>query len=130
MIDILARSITYGTTTIGILRSRGRRSQFHESSKQVTSCPSLDLPDLLADFHRIYPAIEITLSEANSNVLIEELREGLLDMAIIGLGTAPAAGIETQTIADEALVAAVSLEHPLAGRTTITLQAFEMPAPH
>jgi DNA-binding transcriptional LysR family regulator len=91
----------------------------------VTSCPSLDLPDLLADFHRIHPAIEITLTEANSDALIEELREGLLDMAIIGLGTAPAAGIETQTIADEALVAAVSLEHPLAGRTTITLQALK-----
>lgn len=89
----------------------------------VTSCPSLDLANLLADFHRTYPAIEITLSEANSDVLIEELRDGRLDMAIIGLGGMPPVRIETQTIADEALVATVSLEDPLATGTTITLRA-------
>jgi DNA-binding transcriptional LysR family regulator len=34
----------------------------------VTSCASLDLVTLLADFHRAYPAVEIALLEDNSAV--------------------------------------------------------------
>jgi len=91
----------------------------------VTSCASVDLPNLLADFHHSHPAVEITLSEANSDRLIEELQDGRLDLALVGLAATPPAGIATQVVADEPLVAAVSHGDPLAARTTITRDALQ-----
>jgi DNA-binding transcriptional LysR family regulator len=88
----------------------------------VTSSPSL-LPDLLADFHRDHPAVEITLSEANSDRLVEALRAGQLHMALIGLAATTPAGIEIHVVADEPIVAAVRRDDALAARKTITLAA-------
>ena len=91
----------------------------------VTSCASVDLPNLLAGFHHSHPAVEITLSEANSDRLIAAIQDGRLDMALVGLaGTAPP-GIATQVVADEQLVAAVGHGDLLAARTTITLDALQ-----
>jgi DNA-binding transcriptional LysR family regulator len=85
--------------------------------------PSLDLPDALADFHQRHPGVEITLAEDNSDRLLAALQAGQLDLALVGLSTPPPAGIRTQVVADEALVAAVSHDHPMAGRSTIPLRA-------
>jgi DNA-binding transcriptional LysR family regulator len=95
----------------------------HVDVGMVVACSSVDLADLLADFHRDHPGVEITLAEANSDLLIEALQAGRLDLAIVGLATPPPPGIETQVIADEALVAAVSPDDPLAGAETIPLDA-------
>ncbi len=90
----------------------------------VTSCPAAELPKLLADFHRDHPAVEITLSEDNSDHLIQALQNGQLDMAVVGLaGSTPPLGLATQVIVDEPIVAAVSHGDPLAARTTVTLAA-------
>jgi len=94
----------------------------------VTSCASVDLPNLLADFHHHHPAVEITLSEANSDRLIDALQDGRLDLALVGLATTLPPGIATQVVADEPLVAAVSHGDPLAARTTITLDALQQRA--
>ncbi|MFE3741085.1 LysR substrate-binding domain-containing protein [Streptomyces sp. NPDC059134] len=87
----------------------------------VPSCGAIDLPALLAGFHRGHPSVEITLSEANSEQLVASLRAGRLDAAIIGLSATHAPGVRTQVIADEALVGAVCQGDPLAGRAEITL---------
>src|ERR1700716_1395811 len=42
----------------------------------VTSGFAVVLSDLLADFHQEHPAVEITLSEANSDSLLDALRKG------------------------------------------------------
>ncbi len=91
----------------------------------VPSCSAVDLPELLAAFQHNHPTVEISLLEANSDRLIEALREGQLDMALVGLAAAPPAGIATQVVADEPLVAAVSHSDPLAARTTISLEAIQ-----
>lgn len=87
----------------------------------VTACASLDLTDLLASFHRRHPGVDISLSEANSDQLLRELRDGVIDLAWVGLAGAPPAGIETHVIIDEAHVAAVALDDPLASRSTLRL---------
>jgi DNA-binding transcriptional LysR family regulator len=94
----------------------------------VTACPAVDLADLLASFHNAHPAVAITLSEANSDRLLEALRDGQLDMALVGLATSPPPGIATRVIADEPLVAAVSHGHTLAGKASITLAALQVHA--
>ncbi|MGZ3583313.1 MAG: LysR substrate-binding domain-containing protein, partial [Ktedonobacterales bacterium] len=76
-------------------------------------------------FSQRYPAVEITLSEANSDHLIAALQDGHLDLALIGLAGTPPLGIETEVLADEALVAAVTPSDPLAASDTITLAALQ-----
>jgi DNA-binding transcriptional LysR family regulator len=93
----------------------------HVAMGVVTLSSFAELPDLLADFHRDHPAVEITLSEANSAGLLEAVRTGKLDLALVGLVTAPPAGIATQVVVDEPLVAAVSHSDPLATRDTLSL---------
>lgn len=87
----------------------------------VTSAGPVALPDFLAEFARRYPGVEITLGEANSDVMVTALREGRLDVAVIGLAEGVPAGLTTQVVLDEALVAVVTPADPLAGRTELSL---------
>jgi DNA-binding transcriptional LysR family regulator len=87
----------------------------------VTACGSLDVPRILAGFHREHPDVEITLSEANSDELVDAVRAGELDLAWVGLAGKRPAGIESHVVIDELLVAAVSPDNSLAARSTIRL---------
>ncbi len=89
----------------------------------VVACSALDVTEVVAGFHRAHPGVEIALSEANSDRLFEALLAGQLDLAFAAFGGATPLGIETQVIADEPLVAAVSPDDPLAARTTVALKA-------
>ena len=94
----------------------------HVAIGMITACTSVDLFDLLAGFHVRHPDVEITVSEANTDRLIEDLLTGRLDMALVGLSGGQPEGTETQTIADEPLVAAVCLDDPLAAQTSVSLE--------
>ncbi|MGP3928259.1 LysR family transcriptional regulator [Streptomyces sp. 8N616] len=87
----------------------------------VASRSESGLPGLLADFQQAHPAVEITLSEDRSDVLLPALQAGRLDVAVVGLATAPPPGIATQVIVDEPLVAAVGHGDALEAKTTIAL---------
>jgi DNA-binding transcriptional LysR family regulator len=87
----------------------------------VIACPAADLADLLATFHKRHPAVEISLCEANSDHLLQLLRDGHLDLAIVGLAGPAPAGISHAIITEEPLVAAVHHGHALAARTSIPL---------
>lgn len=96
----------------------------HVTIGTVTSISSqeVDLPGLLAGFHHDHPAVDVTLSVANSDELLDALRAGRLDLAIVGLGATTPAGIDTHFLASEPLVAVVGLRDPVAA-ATITLRA-------
>ncbi len=81
----------------------------------------VDLPGLLAGFHRDHPAVGITMAEGNSDDLIDDLRAGRLDAAIISVGAADPAGIALEVVTDQPIVAAVSPDHELAAHPVITL---------
>ncbi len=100
----------------GLLRGR-------VSVGMVVACASLDLSELLAEFHRRHPRVEIGLREANSDRLLEALGSGELDLAFVALGTATPFGIETRVLVDEPIVAAVARGDPLAGASAITIDA-------
>jgi DNA-binding transcriptional LysR family regulator len=93
----------------------------HVAVGMVTACASLDLTDLLASFNRQHPGVEISLSEGNSDQLVQGLRDSTLDLAWVGLAGPPPAGIETQVLVDEGHVAAVAAGDPLASRSSIRL---------
>ncbi len=96
----------------------------HVSVGMPTSVP-FDLPGLLAEFHDQHPAVEITLTEDRSDQLLDALRTGGLDLALIGSVTVRPPGIDIQVVADEPLVAAVAPDDRLATKTSITLQGLQ-----
>ena len=86
----------------------------------VTACTITALFDALAEFHRAYPRVSITLLEENSATLVERVQAGVLDIALIGTGGQPP-GLDTHPIVSERLVAAAAKDHPLSERTRLTL---------
>ncbi|WP_443674882.1 LysR family transcriptional regulator [Lentzea californiensis] len=87
----------------------------------VVSCGIMDLPELLSEFHSSYPAVEITLSEADSDELISSLVDGRLDFALVGYTGAEPEGLSVRVLADEPLVAAVAASDPWYGRESVPL---------
>ncbi|MGW6534564.1 LysR family transcriptional regulator [Streptomyces sp. NPDC055051] len=87
----------------------------------VVGCTVTPLFDALAAFHAAHPGVEILLREDNSDRLVDGVRGGTLDLALIGTAAATPDGLDALTIITEALVAAVPPGHPLAGRGRISL---------
>ncbi|MFL0241193.1 LysR family transcriptional regulator [Mycobacterium sp. SMC-16] len=92
----------------------------------------VDVPSLLARFHEAHPHVDITLGTANSDALIEGIRTGQLDAAIVSVGAALPSGLAAVVVTDQPIVAAVALDDPwhtrralrlaeLAGRAVIAL---------
>lgn len=83
---------------------------------------SVDIPSLLADFHADHSEVEITLSTDSSDTLMEMVRTGRLDAAIVsaGPGERPE-GLDVEVVTDEAIAAAVSPTDELASRKTVRL---------
>jgi len=86
----------------------------------VTACTITALFDALAAFHRAHPRVAITLLEENSATLVERVKAGALDIALIGAGGLPP-GLDADPIVSERLVAAAPKDHPLSGRALLTL---------
>ena len=88
----------------------------------ASSSLAFDLVDMLAEFHREHPMVEITLLEANTDDLVNGLLDGRHDMAIISPPATVPADLRLQVVADESIVAAVSPDHPLSEYTTVSLE--------
>jgi DNA-binding transcriptional LysR family regulator len=87
----------------------------------VSGCALPVVAELLAGFHESYPAVDISLTDANSDELVDALVGGLLDLALVGSAGRPTPGVETAVVVDEELVAVVAYGDPLSARTTISL---------
>ncbi|MFS8199551.1 LysR family transcriptional regulator [Streptomyces sp. CWNU-52B] len=88
----------------------------------VTGCTVTPLFDALSAFHRAHPGVEIALLEDSSDRLVEGVRAGTVDLALIGTAAATPDGLEALTIVSERLVAAVPAGHPLAKRRRVALR--------
>ncbi|EKX64920.1 LysR family transcriptional regulator [Streptomyces ipomoeae] len=88
----------------------------------VIGCTLTPLFDALSAFHRAHPGVEISLLEDNSDRLIEGVRAGTVDLALIGTATATPNGLNALTIISERLVVAVPAGHPLAKQRRVTLR--------
>jgi DNA-binding transcriptional LysR family regulator len=95
----------------------------HIGIGMVASVTTVSQPGLLAGFHAVRPAVEITLTEGSSDRLPDDLRARHLDVAFVGLAATAPPGIDTHVVADEPLVAVVSVDDTLAAWTRIDLAA-------
>ncbi|MFD1815841.1 LysR family transcriptional regulator [Rhodococcus gannanensis] len=87
----------------------------------VVGCTVTPLFDALASFHRAHPGVELSLSENNSDTLLDAVRAGTIDLALVGTATSPA-GLDMLTLVSERLVATVPAGHRLATLDPITLR--------
>jgi DNA-binding transcriptional LysR family regulator len=87
----------------------------------VTACTVAPLFEAFASFHGRHPGVEIALVEDNSDRLVERVRAGAMDLALIGAAGAPPEGLGAFPIVSEGLVAAVCPDHALARRTRLRL---------
>ena len=80
------------------------------------------LPELLAEFHRRCPAVELALETAGSGSLRSGIRNGSLDVAFF-FGSPPAASdAQCETVGEEGLRIILPTGHRLAGRPDIGLE--------
>lgn len=85
---------------------------------------NVDMPAVLARFHRAHPGVEITLGAEDSDALIDGVQSGRLDLAIVSVGPDEVpAGLAVETITDEVIVAVVGADDPWWGRRTTTVAA-------
>lgn len=87
----------------------------------VVGCTVTPLFDALAGFHRAHPGVELTLIEDNSDRLLGSVRDGTVDLALIGTAAAPT-DLESITVVSEPLVVATPADHPLTRRRRVTLR--------
>jgi DNA-binding transcriptional LysR family regulator len=120
----LARAALSAVAEIGVLADelrgvlRGR-----VAVGMMTSCPPDVITGTLAQFHDKHPGVDITLIEAPSADLLAGLRDGAIDLAVIGFASPPGRGIQVEIINDDVLVAAVEHRQALAPRPSMSLRA-------
>ncbi|MGW6563848.1 LysR family transcriptional regulator [Streptomyces sp. NPDC054975] len=90
----------------------------------IPTVAAVDVPGALRTFRRRYPQVRIGLKVGASEDLAEQVREGVLDVAFLGLPSTapPPRGVAAHVLAHDRLVAVVAPDHPLAGEPEVDLR--------
>ncbi|MFI0357506.1 LysR family transcriptional regulator [Actinomadura sp. 9N407] len=89
----------------------------------IPTVAAVDLPKAMKDFRLRHPGVRITLRVGGSEALAEQVGQGTLDVAFLGLpqDTRPK-GVRSHELARGELVAVVGPGHPLAGQDETDLE--------
>jgi DNA-binding transcriptional LysR family regulator len=82
------------------------------------------LPEIIGAFKIQYPAIQVTLMISGSGEVIDKIRDGLLEIGIVGARWSDRRVVLEEAFSDELLLT-VYPEHPLAQRKSIQLDELE-----
>ncbi|WP_445179851.1 LysR family transcriptional regulator [Pseudomonas sp. McL0111] len=77
------------------------------------------LPEVLADFLRLHPNLDIDLQELPSARITHALRQGAADLGIVS-DAVDTNGLQTRFFRDDPLVLILPPAHPLAGQSSLT----------
>ncbi len=83
------------------------------------------LTDALIRLKETYPLLSVEISVGTSDRLMEQLREGVLDMVIGRVLSLSSPDYQFRPIADEALSVIVAKEHPLAAQRSVSFSALQ-----
>lgn len=86
------------------------------------------LPDVLAEFMKDNPGVKIALTEAVSDVIVQQIRDGIVDAGIFSAGVS-SDGLETFPMLSDRLCAVVPADHPLAESDRVPFAGI-IPYPH
>lgn len=85
----------------------------------VIGCTITPLFEGLEKFHRQHPGVGLSLREDSSDQMVEDLRAGALDVALIGASGSPPAGLSSVTIVSEELCVLVPPGHEWAAESSV-----------
>ena len=69
----------------------------------ATTADALRLPDVLANFHREHPGVRLALRHASPSEVLELVRRGAVDLAVLSLGGESVDGLTVTPLPDEPL---------------------------
>ncbi|MFI2507282.1 LysR family transcriptional regulator [Streptomyces sp. NPDC018972] len=89
----------------------------------IPTVAAVDIPGALREFRQRYPDVRVSLSVGASDELVEQVKEGAIEVAFLGLPTtARPQGVDAVELARDRLVAVVAPNHPLAKESTVDLR--------
>ena len=89
----------------------------------IPTVAAVDIPVGLREFRTRYPHVQIRLRVAASEELAEQVEQGELDVAFLGLPiTARPSGVAARELARDRLVVLVAPDHPLATESAVDLR--------
>ncbi|MCG8920776.1 LysR family transcriptional regulator [Actinokineospora sp. PR83] len=90
----------------------------------LTRIPVVDLPALFRAFRARYPLVDlhVTASPTGSTGLADDVRQGRLDIAVLGLPRTDLVGLSVRELASRPYVALLSPDHPLATAQAVGLE--------
>ncbi|WP_225728819.1 MULTISPECIES: LysR family transcriptional regulator [unclassified Nocardia] len=89
----------------------------------ISTAAAVDIPNALRQFRQRYPRVRIGLRVRPSEDLLEQVRQGTIDVAFVGLPiTARPEGVAAHELASDRLVAVVAPDHPLAAEPAVDLR--------
>ncbi|MGH2363630.1 MAG: LysR family transcriptional regulator [Chloroflexota bacterium] len=92
----------------------------------IPTVGAFSLPPLLAEFHRLFPGVELAIQEEGSDVLLQLLLEEAIDVAIITAGEAhPTGALDRRCLVVDEMVVLLPDRHRLAKRSAISLSELE-----
>lgn len=91
---------------------------------QAQAMQALSVPRLLAGFRDDHPGVEVSVRHVGgSSQMAHDVRDGHLDLAVVGLPASELSGLEVAGLALEDVVLACAADHPLARRRKVDLAA-------
>lgn len=87
----------------------------------VSGCTVTELFDALAGFHREHPGVALSVTEDTSDRLVQCVRDGRLDLTLVGVPVAAPADLGSLTVIDEGLIALVPESHSLATAASVSV---------
>jgi DNA-binding transcriptional LysR family regulator len=89
----------------------------------IPTVAAIDIPGVLREFRRQYPHVRISLRVGASDDLVEQVKQGAIDVAFLGLPTtARPHGVNARELARDRLVAVVAPNHPLTEEPAVNLR--------
>jgi len=115
---LYARRVSSTLNEANTMMERFRGTQFRHLKIGVVSTAKYFLPHLLVEFKKDYPNLQIKIEARNRQQLVELLRDGEIDIAIMGL---PPKEIDTrvESFANHPHVFIASSNNPLANKLNI-----------
>ncbi|WP_326824169.1 LysR family transcriptional regulator [Streptosporangium sp. NBC_01639] len=115
-LDAAERAATEVAAAVGEVRGR-------LAVGLIPTVAAVDIPGALRDFRRRYPDVRISLRVGASEELVEQVRQGAIEVAFLGLPTtARPEGVNARELARDRLVAVVAPDHPLAEEPVVDLR--------
>src|SRR6266446_10563489 len=103
------------------LSRRGEEGELHMG---YAPAPTVEiLPPALAAFQKAFPRVRVLLHDFSEQELIDGLRNGRLELALMPRGAGPqSVGLEFETLRSYPICVAVAPTHRFARRKTVTLE--------